>query len=155
MPSDNITAWYYLHENGELICKPNRSGIVADIRESTFARALWPVDPCDRAGAWTLLVEGLAAGAKPDRVRELADKWKCSDADAQVYGDRVGVLFMRDGNQWCAVRLADFVNIQESACGFGPTCLEAMAELAKALGYQPSKMWGASFVDLLKVTPPS
>lgn len=39
------------------------------------------------------------------------------------------VVYLRDGNQWCAV-WPDFQNLQESPAGFGPTCLEARADLA-------------------------
>ena len=35
-----------------------------------------------------------------------------------------------DGNAWCAVQ-PDFINIQESPCGFGSTPEAARAELAK------------------------
>jgi hypothetical protein len=34
----------------------------------------------------------------------------------------------RDGNQWCAVYW-DFVNIQQSSCGFGKTLVEAIKNL--------------------------
>lgn len=144
-----IAAWYYLHVNGELICKPNGNGVVADIRDSDLARGLWACEPTDRAGAWSMLVEALAAGARPARIRELAEKWSCNDKDAAIYAQVVGCVLQRDGDAWMAGRL-DFENVQESPVGFGNTCLEAMAELAKKLGYVPSKMWGATFRDLLR-----
>lgn len=143
-----MEGWYYLHENGELIYKRELGGTAADIRESDFARGMWPIDPTDREGAWTILVEGLAAGAKAERIKELADKWKCTDEDGLIYANRVGAKVQRDGDQWFATR-SDFQNIQESPSGFGPTVLEAMSALAKELGYRPAKMWGASFADLL------
>lgn len=87
---------------------------------------------------------------KLDRVQELATKWHCGNSDAQIYGDRIGVLLFLDGNQCGATKRKDFVNFQESPAGFGDTALEAMAALCKELGYRPQKMWGASFVDLLK-----
>ncbi len=144
-----MDGWYYLHTNGELIYKRELGSTAADIRESDFARALWPVDPTDREGAWTILVEALAAGAKPERVAELATKWGCDNEDAQVYADRVGCILRQDGNAWCATK-TDFINLQESPAGFGDSCLDAMAHLAKILGYKPSKMWGSHFSDLLK-----
>lgn len=149
---NKIIGGYYLHLNGDLIYKRDLGSTAADIRESDFARALWPVDPSSRTvfdDAWTMLVEALSAGASSGRVKELADKWGCNDDDAQIYAQHVGCSLERDGNFWCATRL-DFKNIQESPCGFGETCLEAMAELAKALGYKPSKMWGHSFPGLLR-----
>jgi hypothetical protein len=142
--------WYYLHENGDLIYKAY-SDACADIRDSSFARALWPMNPKDREGAWTIVVEGLAAGARADRVRELADKWCLTDGDAEVYAQRIGVRLFRDGAAWCATR-EDHVNLQESPTGFGDRAYEALAALAKELGYEPSLMWGNSFAMLAKAT---
>lgn len=143
-----INGWYYLHANGELIYKPESGETAADIRESPFARGLWPSDTADREGAWNMLVEALAAGARKERVMELADKWGCDDHDAQHYGGRVKATLTRDGNAWCATRY-DFINLQESPAGFGDTCLEALASLCKDLGYRPATMWGDSFKGLL------
>jgi len=144
-----ITGYYYLHDNGELIYKPG-TDCVADIRESDLARALWPLDPDDRAGAWAILIEGLSLGAKKDRIEELSQKWKCDNADADIYADRVGCNLTLDGNAWCATRM-DFSNLQESPAGFGDTKLEAMAELCRELGYKACKMWGSSFQELLSL----
>lgn len=144
----SIQGWYYLHENGDLIYKRELGGTAADIRESPFARALWPMDPTDRANAWDILVEALAAGANKSRVMELADKWGCTEADAQTYGEVRGVNLQPDGNAMMATRM-DFINLQESPAGFGDSSLEAMAELCKELGYAPAKMWGKGFADLL------
>jgi hypothetical protein len=49
-----LQGWYYLHTNGSLIYKRELGGTAADIRESDFARAMWPLDPADRAGAWRI-----------------------------------------------------------------------------------------------------
>jgi len=84
-----------------------------------------------------------------DRINELAEKWGCSDGDADIYAERIGINLFLDGNAWGAAR-KDFVNLQESPSGFGNTKLEAMAELCKELGYKPSKMWGATFHDLVR-----
>ena len=145
----SIIGWYYLHENGSLIYKRELGDTAADIRESTFAKGLWPLDPQDRAGAWRIVVESLAAGANKDRVEELAELWHCNDADADNYAEHLGVTIQRDGNAWCATP-PWFENLQESPAGFGETKLEALAELCRELGYRPSKMWGAAFADLLK-----
>lgn len=147
----SIVGWYYLHENGDLIYKKDFEGTVADIRESSFARSLWPMDPQDRAGAWNILVEASALKANPARIKELAEKWRCDDADAKHYAEHIGVdLFMENGSTWCATR-KDFINLQESPAGFGDTALEAMAELCEELGYQGGKMWNTHFPDLVKV----
>lgn len=147
-----IAGYYYLHVNNSLIYKPYDEGRVADFRESDMVRAFWPCDPENREHAWTTLIEGLAAGADPARVKELAEKWHCNDEDAAVYAERVGVTLAKDGNQWCATG-PGFTNLQESKAGFGDTCLEAMAALAKDLGYRPAKMWGHTFASLLKEKP--
>lgn len=146
----SIIGWYYLHENGDLIYKRDLEGTAADIRESDLARGLWPLDPNEREGAWNIVVEALAAGANAERVKDLAAKWNCTDQDASAYADRVGALLSIDGNAWMATR-RDFQDLQQSPAGFGDSALEAMAALAKELGYKPSKMWGANFRELLKV----
>jgi hypothetical protein len=145
----STSGYYYLHENGSLIYKSGDDA-AADIRDSDFARGLWPLDPTDRAGAWRIVVEAGAAGADPARIRELANLWNCDDADAGHYAEHVGARLEMDGNEWCATR-SDFINLQESPAGFGDTCLDALIALARELGYRPSKMWGAKFADLLKV----
>ena len=140
---------YYLHENGDLIHKRELDGsIVAGIRESPFAKGLWFIDQNNREHAWNVLVEALAGGAKAERIRELAELWGCNDSDAPNYAQRLDFLLEKDGSAWCATR-SDFINLQESPAGFGNTALEAMAALAKELGYRPSKMWGNTFRDLL------
>lgn len=143
-----IEGWYYLHTNGDLIFKRDYEGVAADIRESDFARAMWPMDASNRANAWQILVEAKAAGANPDRVAELAAKWRCDDEDAAIYAGHLNFKLFKDGNQWCAAP-ADFVSLQESPCGFGDTALDAISELCKELGYRPSKMWGSSLSSLL------
>lgn len=147
----SIVGYYYLHTNGQLIYKPGTE-CVADIRESDFARMLWPCDPSDRFGAWRILIESLALGALASRVNELASKWLCDDTDADEFANRAGIQLSLDGNAWCATA-TDFVNLQESPAGFGTTKLHAMAELAKAMGYKAAKMWGISFPDMLKGVP--
>lgn len=147
-----IEGYYYLHQNGDLIHKCAFDDTAADLRESDFVRAFWPLDLTDRECAWSILVEALAAGARKDRVEELAAKWHCTNADAAIYAERVGVLVQIDHesrpDDWFAT-LPDFVNIQESPNGWGNTALEAMAELARELGYKPSKMWGHTFASLV------
>ena len=145
-----MDGYYYLHTNGDLIFKKDMDGnAVADFRDSDFVKAFWPLDSGDRESAWTILVEATALGAKGDRVSELASKWRCDDKDAETYARRVGCDLSMDGNQWCATA-NDFVNLAESVAGFGETCLVAMANLARGLGFRAQKIWGASFKDLLR-----
>jgi hypothetical protein len=145
-----IEGWYYLHENGDLIYKRELGSTAADIRDSSFARGLWPIDTQNRENAWRILVEARAAGAKLERILQLASHWHCDDEDATFYAEHVGVILGVDGDQKTATR-KDFINLQESPCGFGKTYLSAMSDLCKQLGYKPSKMWGNTFRDLLKV----
>ncbi len=142
-----ITGWYYLHENGDLIYKHDLPGTAADIRESDFAKALWPLDQEDRASAWRILVEALALGANKDRVLELAEKWGCDDEDAQHFADMLGIELDVDGTSQCA-KQPGFIDLMESTAGFGDTCLEAMADLCKGLGFKGGKMWNATLQDL-------
>jgi hypothetical protein len=145
----SIVGWYYLHTNGDMIYKPDHSETAADIRDSDFARCMWPMDPSERQGAWDICVEGLALGARADRIRGLAAKWSCDDDDAENYASRIGITLALDGNMWCATG-PGFENLQESPAGFGETKLEAMADLAKAMKLPAGKMWRQTFADLLK-----
>lgn len=146
----SIDGYYYLHTNGSLIWKRYLDGSqVADFRESDFVRHFWPLDLKDRENAWSLLIEALAIGAKPERVAELAALWKCNDADAENYASAIGLDLCMDGNAWCATR-PNNINLQECPHGFGPTALEAMADLAKQIGFRAQKMWGATFKSLVQ-----
>ena len=144
-----MDGWYYLHTNGSLIYKRELGGTAADIRESDFAKAMWPFDPDDRKEAWRILVEALAAGANRERVIELAGHWGCGDTDADVYAKFIRVTLSMDGDQWCATG-PGFKNLAISNAGFGNMKLEAMADLCSTMGYQPSKMWGTSFAKMLE-----
>ena len=143
-----IDGWYYLHINGKMIYKGSAYTDVADLRESDMVKMFWPFTASDRCGAWSLLVEALASGADPDRVKELAEKWGCNDKDAEMYCSVIGVDIELDGGSWCAHR-QDFINLQESNAGFGETILDALAHLCKDLGYKPQKMWGTTFEKLV------
>lgn len=142
-----IEGWFYLHENKELIYK-NDSDAIVDIRDSDFCHSAWAWDG-ERPTAWQILVEALSLGAKKERIQDLAVKWKCDDGDAFRYANYLGIELGIDGDSLYARRL-DFVNIQESPIGFGDSYLEAMAELAKELGYKGGKMWNATFNDLVR-----
>lgn len=138
-----IDGWYYLHINSELIYKPGMDGMVSDIRESPFAVALWSVDTGDRECAWSILVEALSLGASKKRIIELAEKWKCTDEDADNYAERLGITFKKEEG---------FIAISPSgACGKGESKLEAIAKLCRAVGYTGGKMWIRTFKDCLKV----
>jgi hypothetical protein len=152
-PAAQGTGYYYLHTNGALIYKRDFGDTAADLRESDFVRAFWPIDPTDRATAWALLVEALAMGVDKARINELAAKWKCDDADAPNYADYLGLRLFMDGSAWCAT-CSDFQDIQSSACGFGDTALDAFAALCSDLGFKGrAKMWGHTFESLTREVP--
>lgn len=73
MSSDGF---YYLHENGDLIFKPQMV-VESDPNyfDSPFVKRVWSLDLTDRKCAWKIVLEALANGANQSRVRELADKW--------------------------------------------------------------------------------
>lgn len=144
-----IQGWYYLHENKELIYKSNPDAI-EDIRDSDLCHASWAWDG-ERSTAWKILVEALSLGAKKERIFELAGKWKCNDEDAQNYANYLGVQLDIDGSAMTAKRI-DFIDLQESYCGFGETYLEALADLCKQHEYCGGKLgWHKSFAELMKV----
>lgn len=146
-----IDGYYYLHTNGDLIFKPGTDCAV-DIRDSNFARCMWPIDLHDRMTAWGVIVEGFALGANLPRVIELANKWGCTDADADVYAGRIGVVFAWTGEHWLATprKLSTRETLKGFPVGHGGSKVEAMANLAKEMGLQAGKMWRATFPDLLE-----
>lgn len=143
---EGIKGWYYLHENKDLIYKPDSSAIV-DIRDSDLCHSAWAWTE-ERPDAWKILVEALSLDARKDRIKELAQKWGCNDEDARHYADYLKITLGQDGNQKTAQR-SDFINLSESPCGFGNTYLEAMADLCKQLGFKGGKMWQTGFEDLV------
>jgi len=50
------------------------------------------------------------------------------DADKLI--EELNIRYEKDGNMWCATR-PDFINLQESAAGFGATKLEANKDLKR------------------------
>lgn len=128
-----MDGYYYLHIDGNLIYKRNLWGVEQDLKESDFVKKYWPIDLTDRATAYILLVEAGALGAHPKRIKELAIKWNITDEDAKEFLKRTNgeLRAFKDGNSWCVVN-KDFVDIQESQCGFGDTILDALIEYRKA-----------------------
>lgn len=145
--SNQITGWFYLHTNGELIYKNSPDAII-DIRESDLATCAWSFNN-DRRTAWGILVEALSIGVKESRINELAGKWGCTDNDALEYANAIEINLSVDGDKKTAY-LKSFTNITESPIGFGDTYLQAMASLCKQIGYTGGKMWNATFEDLIK-----
>ena len=152
MEIDPMGGWYYLHQNGSLIYKSSTSTLLQDLRESSFVVGIWPAAPLHRENLWGILVEALAAGARDDVYRLAADSG-CTDDDAQIYADRVGLLLCRAGDEWCAMSER---NLKFRApFGFGEHPVDAFAALARVLGYRPSKnFWTPTFKDLVKGVKP-
>lgn len=77
------TWWYYLHTNGDLIGKhPVVVEADPEYFDSPFVKKTWHIILDDRGDAWRLVLEALVLGARIDRVKELADKWKLTKEDA-------------------------------------------------------------------------
>lgn len=148
-----IDGYYYLHTNGDLIFK-HSSQDPADFRESNLVRMFWALDTKDRESAWTILVEAGALGASKDRIDELAAKWGCTNDDADIYAERLDVTIDMDGDAWFA-KPSWFENLQETWAGFGETKLDALSDLCRNLGYNPSKTWGHTFKSLLQTSDPA
>lgn len=134
--------WYYLHTNGDLIYKPYEDP--SDIRDSDFAVGLWKYRN-DRGMMWSMLVEALSAGANRKRINDLAEKWGADNSDAIMYADWVGCTLVECDNGFFRATPLGY----DSPFGFGETGLDALANLCNKLGYKPTKMWGATFEDLL------
>ncbi len=77
--------YYYLHTNGELISKNPIAYNSSDFNESPFVKCYWEIDTEDRGDAWKLVIEALARGAKLDKIKELATKWKLTKEDLKEY----------------------------------------------------------------------
>lgn len=149
-----LEGWYYLHTNGDIIYKRELGGTRADLADSDFVRSVWPFDPADRKGAWDIVVEATALGARAERIAALAEHWGCDDVDAENYAAHLNARIFRDGDRWCATR-ADFTNIQDSPVGFGVTSIQALGALCKALGFTGRRTWSATFWDLLRAPRPA
>lgn len=134
MKQDTITGknhgenfcYYYLHENGELIHKSKHAD-PADFEESTFVKKWWVIDLDNRFDGYNLIIVATLLGALKRSVAAMVQKWEMNDQDCAVYCDRAGLVYFMEGSTWC-VRGRDFVNLQESAAGFGPSMLDAVIE---------------------------
>lgn len=135
----------YLHTSGSLQWKP---GYTWGDLDSDFARSAWHISELTKTKAWEIAVEALSLGASIDEYRS---KWELTDDNALHYASKIVKCdLFKDGNQWCATK-RDFVNIQESPCGFGDTALDALAGLCKDLGFKGRGMWSHGFDSLVKV----
>jgi hypothetical protein len=127
----NNDGYYYLHTNRDLIFKPAMVITDPSYFDSPFVRKVWPIRLQDRGTAYLMLIDAQAMGAKVERITELRMKWAMTDEDTQIWADRMGFkLFRVHGDQWCAT-LPTFINLIESAAGFGNTRWDALVELCR------------------------
>lgn len=69
--------FYYLHtETKDLIHKRFEPE-----NDSPYVKKIWKCDTTNRASIWKIVLEGLALGAKINRVKELCIKWHCDSKD--------------------------------------------------------------------------
>ena len=122
--------YYYLHTNGDLIFKPAMVITDPSYFDSDFVKRIWPFKSEDRDTAYQMLIDAQAMGAKLERITELRMKWAMTEKDTQIWADRTGFKLFEDGDRWCAT-LPTFINITESAVGFGDTRWDALVELCK------------------------
>lgn len=47
--------------------------------------------------------------------------------------------FFKDGNQWCCV-FGDFINLQESLSGFGPSWEDSLSDLERNVAAELAKV---------------
>jgi hypothetical protein len=71
---------YYLHKNGDLICK---NAICYDDIEGDLVCRKWLIDTDKREDAWRLLFEALHFGCNIDRAKDLITKWDLSRDDSR------------------------------------------------------------------------
>lgn len=73
--TDMLVGYYYLHENGSLIWKPDMPGILQDFRESDLVIRWWPFYKGDVIQAQAILKHAWRDGANTERIVELAKLW--------------------------------------------------------------------------------
>ena len=141
-----LDGWMYLHQNGNLIYKRNLDNSTReDIQSSDFSRAVWPFDKSNRLDAWTILVEAGAVNADKARITELAQEWQCTDTDASVYAECVGIRLQHIANTWWALP-----SRQDSHyAGYGESALDALIMLCREMHFKASKHSANTFEALL------
>jgi hypothetical protein len=146
-----ISGWFYLRKDGTLVHTPDVQGIRGAILSMLVMPEIltfWPHDKRDRGTAWRILVEATAGGADRDQIQAMATRAGCDDNDGLTYAKRIGCKISKEGMYWKATR-QDWVSREQSPTGYGATVLDAMADLCKSLGYQPSKILQQDFSKLL------
>jgi hypothetical protein len=95
---------YYLHVNGDLICKNaiSYNDICGDL-----VRKKWLLDTDKRIDAWRVVLEALGLGCNINRAKELISRWELTKEDSgyaivHLYGElneplRVGLRIYIEG----------------------------------------------------------
>jgi len=127
--------YYYLHENGDLIHK-TRHADTLDFEESPFVKKWWILDLENRMDAYNMLIAAVIFGANPERIKELASKWKITNEDAVNYLQRVGLNHDVDGSCFF-VKPPDFIDMMQSIYGVGDSLFEAICDFyTKAINHE-------------------
>lgn len=146
-----ILGWFYLHTNGELIFK-NHNDAIKGIQESDLCKTAWAWDGSELY-AWLIVIEALALDVDRKRVFELATTWKLDDEAAETLAKEIGIEIGIDTETTKYARRADYNDDPaHNPCGFGPTYLEAMADLCKLLEFTGgTNVDRKSFFDLVHI----
>lgn len=146
----DIKGYVCMKQNGDLdyIFKSKISE--DDLINHNSIKMYWEYSHEDIADSWDILIEAIAVEANEKEIKMLSNAWGLDDKEAQTYAKLRKIKLFKDGNQWCATK-SNFKDLQSSPSGFGDTCLDAIGELCKNLGFKVSKSKGrVRFVDLLK-----
>lgn len=77
-----MISYYYLHENGDLINKPECPD------PSDFVKRVWKIDNTERIDAWRIVIEACYYGANESRILELCNIWNINITDLASYMKR-------------------------------------------------------------------
>lgn len=123
---DLSEGWICLHEDGSL----SHAQVEPVMKGSSFIR-VWPVTGASRVAAWFAIIEAIAIGGNPVRIKEFVAYWSLTDENAQqfVVDSKGWFQLLREGTVWRA-RFGDPRYPQERHTGYGETALEAFANAA-------------------------
>lgn len=137
--------FFYLHTEGALIFKSSMSHSERDLIESPFVRCYWPFNPGKRADCWHVIIEATVAGVNPDRIRVLAELWRCDEIDVDNFAEYLGMKIVDELGYWKVTAPKTFLK----RSGEGGSKILAMVALCRNLGWKCSKD-RVSFEDLVK-----
>ena len=118
-----IDGYYYLTKEGDLIPTKDKP----ELSSNGPVKCFWPVVTDNRLSAWLIVSEGLALGAKRERIEALREKWSLSDEDAKVFAEKQSVTIREEGGQFIAVDKID----ENRPRGTGASPFDAIANYIK------------------------